>query len=281
MSETKDFRIGTYNIGNSERTSNSPFDLREPDVLDAIHAIDCDILVLNELQEYRDSVNRKNVSVSYFLGRMSNYDHIYQYTTPSTNSFAIGILYKKRKFFHVKTVCIPLPGNRILLGAQFLFKLNNNQPFWIWATYLTTCIEEIKLSCELIAKYILKEVDESTDYFLLGDFQLFNFQPEHEKILKKFIDISGLYDVGQKTIFSFDNSMDCYGTYLGFHDSPYRVSTNEFFEEQTSSRVDFIFATKDAKTSLCQAHATTLSEINNQFAPSDHLPIFCSVQLSS
>ena len=109
-SEPIEINIATYNVANSlldEKSDINNFFLREEFILKLITKLKetgIDILTLTELRPYKNRITGEMRYPPYFLGKINEYAHIYDYMSGNPLSFAMAILYDRTKVYPVKTV---------------------------------------------------------------------------------------------------------------------------------------------------------------------------------
>lgn len=291
-------KVGTFNIANSvydEKSEITNFFKRETQVIDTINKLNCDILCLNELRPYLDRKTHEPQQPSSFLGKLSEYGHVYEYTTSNSLSFATGILYKRSSVYPVKTVKYWLSetpeipsdswGNgwgRAIFGCKFLVVTNEKinlavKPFWVYVVHLGLSEKEKTESAKLIPDIIKRDVKEGEHYAVMGDFNFFDDKDGHtqRKSLSK-----TMQDVGSETYFSFDKTKRCYGTFLGFegdlYASDYKILAG-LDNTKIPSRLDHIWLSSQIKATDVQCYATNLNQLISRTTPSDHLPLTCTI----
>jgi hypothetical protein len=241
-------------------------------------ALDLDVLVLTEFHAYIDNQIGRRVSVVEFLGNFPSYDHVYQYVAP--HSFAIAILYKKNKLHHLKTTSQPLEENRLMLGAKFQsLESTESTPIWFFAVYLNDNYMLTKLNCELIPKYVLRDINDGDHYVVLGDFQ---FYPSSRgaQILKNLLSLTQWNDVCEEMSLTCSSFWKCHGSYIGYDHSVIDLTFLDLVDNKTAVRPDSIFLSHHITNLGSYVYVETLEQLMSKQTPSDHLPIYCLIEFS-
>lgn len=135
----------------------------------------------------------------------------------------------------------------------------SKQKFWVFNTHLDHMGELARTnSIQLILNKISQLNTANSPVFLMGDF---NTEPTAERIINLKKEMNDSFEV------SLEKPFGPSGTFNGFKHN-----------EAVTSRIDYIFVSKNK--SLQVLKCAVLSDSQNLYYPSDHLPVYVKVRLN-
>lgn len=210
--------------------------------------------------------------VAYIDENLPNFDFVGEGRDGGNNGEFTAIFYQKNQFEVLKTKTFWLsltpdtPSKnwdaalpRICTYALFKEK-ETGVLFWIFNAHFDHIGQQSRLnSVDLILKKINSENIENYPVFFMGDL---NSEPSNEVISKINSHLTDTFDITANTPFGPT------GTFNGFE-----------FHKPVTRKIDYIFISNDSQIEV-NKHAI-LSNSKNLKYPSDHLPIYIEVDLSS
>jgi len=271
---------------------NIYFKYKEDRVIKLINDVNADIVCLQEVAQIPGTK-----SINKFLSNFDQYYYELAYRDAKEGSFGQAILYKKDKFYPLKTVkqWISDTSNMVsntydtgnltylLFGTQFMHISNNKivtnkAPFWIFNTHFGIP-EDTKTKSAHKTVQLIKSLVEYDEYLLCGDF---NFFPDKDadKQRKIFTDEMIDFGKGAKTL----SGLNIEGTFIGMHYDPYHININN--HSSINSRLDHIFGSTGFSSLNPTLYSKTMLDIEPKDMmvsdfPSDHLPLVIDFRLKN
>ncbi|CAH6419603.1 Hypothetical protein KVN_LOCUS2 [uncultured virus] len=91
-----------------------------------------------------------------------------------------------------------------------------------------------------------------------------------------------MLDIGLEAKFSFDNSKQCFGTFLGFEHDAYKSTYESLTDENKKpSRLDHIWSSPLLETKDPIIWVENEKQLIERKTPSDHLPLLCTINLKN
>ena len=262
-------KIATFNIDQARREEQitdeqvavGEFDTRFNNrcslIMNLINNCGADIVCLQELR----SLSTSKYDIKTFLSLL-NYDYQYMYYSELEDSFALAILYDRKKFHPVDMNSFNLHNinnNKICFGIKFK-NISTKEIFWVWTTHWA--IEEnLKWDAAYKITGMLGECSEPL--IICGDYNLFDDMDgnkQREWLLDYFTDQA----------FPLENLS---GTFYGYNVDKGKKEISKM------SRLDHMFSRNMIKTTNAVAIGVTQELLEKRSYPSDHLMIMVEVEI--